>query len=469
MVQGPPPPAPRRPHRPSPRRRQAPCCCPSARQSPVGSKQGMPTGRRALAWLEAFLTQWPGHLSICEGPAAAFTARRPGLQPHSRAHPGLSRVVSLRHPEPALPRPPPQLGPRRSTEAAATTSQVHSPGGDSTSRELASGTGQLNTFIAFTCTEPPNFTCSPSGFKQALSVCPGGGGITKRGRQVLRNRRGQSSGGKVTRALRTRCGQALGRLGARALTLRSCPPSLRRSACGTRARPLGQRGGAACGWPGRLRPGLALASWGPRQTHSPAAPRRHRGAEGREAEPGARHRSAGPPSLPSGRRDRAARARRGSPVCPCSFCTTSFVWRFQMYTRLSSDPDTIHWRRKGGTTRESPGQSPPLRWPPRRAQDTSLRRRPEPRRLRPLPASTQKRATPRLLGLKCFPKGPLRFCSPTFLPNVTIYFQVTLYLDQASKTLKGRARWAGPGTRAPGGRPVWARHPGDKAALHVLP
>lgn len=251
--------------------------------------------------------------------------------------------------------------------------------------------------------------------------------------------------------------------------LRSCPPSLRRSACGTRARPLGQRGGAACGWPGRLRPGLALASWGPRQTHSPAAPRRHRGAEGREAEPGARHRSAGPPSLPSGRRDRAARARRGSPVCPCSFCTTSFVWRFQMYTRLSSDPDTIHWRRKGGTMRESPGQSPPLQWPPRRAQDTSLRRRPEPRRLRPLPASTQKRATPRLLGLRCFPKGPPRFCSPTFLPNVTIYFQVTLYLDQASKTLKGRARWAGPGTRAPGGRPVWARHPGDKAALHVLP
>lgn len=149
-----PPPAPRGPHRPSPRRRQAPCCCPSARQSPVGSKQGMPTGRRALAWLEAFLTQWPGRLSICEGPAVAFTARRPGLQPHSRAHPGLSRVVSLRHPEPALPRPPPQLGPRRSTEAAATTSQVHSPGGDSTSRELASGTGQLNAFIALHVLNP---------------------------------------------------------------------------------------------------------------------------------------------------------------------------------------------------------------------------------------------------------------------------------------------------------------------------
>lgn len=168
----------------------------------------------AVAWASVHLRRASSGLRSQETRAA----------PHSRAHPGLSRVVSLRHPEPALPRPPPQLGPRRSTEAAATTSQVHSPGGDSTSRELASGTGQLNAFITFTCTEPPNFTCSPSGFKQALSVCPGGGGITKRGRQVLRNRRGQSSGGKVTRALRTRCGQALGRLGARALTLRSCPP-----------------------------------------------------------------------------------------------------------------------------------------------------------------------------------------------------------------------------------------------------
>lgn len=172
MVQGPPPPAPRRPHRSSPRRRQAPCCCPSARQSPVGSKQGMPTGRRAPAWLEAFLTQWPGRLSICEGPAAAFTARRPGLQPHSRAHPGLSRVVSLRHPEPALPRPPPQLGPRRSTEAAATTSQVHSPGGDSTSRELASGTGQLNAFIAFTCTEPPKLYLFPKWLQTSTQRLP---------------------------------------------------------------------------------------------------------------------------------------------------------------------------------------------------------------------------------------------------------------------------------------------------------
>lgn len=31
-----------------------------------------------------------------------------------------------------------------------------------------------------------------------------------------------------------------------------------------------------------------------------------------------------------------------SPVCPCSFWTTSFVCRFQMYTKLSSEPDTIH-------------------------------------------------------------------------------------------------------------------------------
>lgn len=31
------------------------------------------------------------------------------------------------------------------------------------------------------------------------------------------------------------------------------------------------------------------------------------------------------------------------PVCPCSFWTISLVWRFQMYTMLSSEPDTIHW------------------------------------------------------------------------------------------------------------------------------
>lgn len=34
------------------------------------------------------------------------------------------------------------------------------------------------------------------------------------------------------------------------------------------------------------------------------------------------------------------------PVWPCSFCTISFVWRFQMYTMLSSEPDTIHCRRR---------------------------------------------------------------------------------------------------------------------------
>ena len=32
------------------------------------------------------------------------------------------------------------------------------------------------------------------------------------------------------------------------------------------------------------------------------------------------------------------------PVWPCSFCTISLVCKFQMYTMLSSDPDTIHWK-----------------------------------------------------------------------------------------------------------------------------
>lgn len=36
-------------------------------------------------------------------------------------------------------------------------------------------------------------------------------------------------------------------------------------------------------------------------------------------------------------------AVRVPPVCPCSFWTISLVWRFQMYTILSSEPDTIHW------------------------------------------------------------------------------------------------------------------------------
>lgn len=35
------------------------------------------------------------------------------------------------------------------------------------------------------------------------------------------------------------------------------------------------------------------------------------------------------------------------PVWPCSFCTISFVCRFQMYTMLSSEPDTIHYRIQG--------------------------------------------------------------------------------------------------------------------------
>jgi hypothetical protein len=35
-------------------------------------------------------------------------------------------------------------------------------------------------------------------------------------------------------------------------------------------------------------------------------------------------------------------APTASPVCPWSFWTTSFVCRFQMYTKLSSEPDTIH-------------------------------------------------------------------------------------------------------------------------------
>lgn len=34
------------------------------------------------------------------------------------------------------------------------------------------------------------------------------------------------------------------------------------------------------------------------------------------------------------------------PVCPCSFCTISFVCRFQMYTMWSSEPDTIHYGQK---------------------------------------------------------------------------------------------------------------------------
>ena len=35
-----------------------------------------------------------------------------------------------------------------------------------------------------------------------------------------------------------------------------------------------------------------------------------------------------------------------TPVCPWSFCTISFVCKFQMYTMLSSDPDTIHYKQK---------------------------------------------------------------------------------------------------------------------------
>lgn len=31
------------------------------------------------------------------------------------------------------------------------------------------------------------------------------------------------------------------------------------------------------------------------------------------------------------------------PACPCNFCTISLVWRFQMYTMWSSEPETIHW------------------------------------------------------------------------------------------------------------------------------
>lgn len=34
---------------------------------------------------------------------------------------------------------------------------------------------------------------------------------------------------------------------------------------------------------------------------------------------------------------------RTTSVWPWSFCTISLVWRFQMYTMLSSDPDTIHY------------------------------------------------------------------------------------------------------------------------------
>lgn len=48
-------------------------------------------------------------------------------------------------------------------------------------------------------------------------------------------------------------------------------------------------------------------------------------------------------------------AAAGSPVWPCNFCTTSFVCRFQMYTRLSSEPDTIHCgRRREAGQRVSP-------------------------------------------------------------------------------------------------------------------
>ena len=68
----------------------------------------------------------------------------------------------------------------------------------------------------------------------------------------------------------------------------------------------------------------------------------HTGTEGETQR--VRHRGwdTGPVGRSSG--EESMLARGGVlPVCPCSFWTISLVCRFQMYTMLSSDPDTIHY------------------------------------------------------------------------------------------------------------------------------
>lgn len=130
------------------RRRQAlPCVCPA---EPSGQQAGQADRTVRPAWLEAYMTRWPGRLSVCKGAAAALAAGRTRRCTAQVCTPGgchgWSRCpftgTQSRHPH----CPPPRLGPRCSKEAAITTSQIHSPGGDITSRELSSGTGQLNAF-----------------------------------------------------------------------------------------------------------------------------------------------------------------------------------------------------------------------------------------------------------------------------------------------------------------------------------
>lgn len=121
--------------------------CPA---EPSGQQAGQADRTVRPAWLEAYMTQWPGRLSVCKGAAAALAAGRTRCCTAQVCTPrgchGWSRCpftgTQSRHPH----FPPPRLGPRCSKEAAVTTSQIHSPGGDITSRELFSGTGQLNDF-----------------------------------------------------------------------------------------------------------------------------------------------------------------------------------------------------------------------------------------------------------------------------------------------------------------------------------
>ena len=64
------------------------------------------------------------------------------------------------------------------------------------------------------------------------------------------------------------------------------------------------------------------------------------------------------------------------PVWPCNFCTISLVCKFQIYTMLSSDPDTIHWKiiahitpstqcQRQSKTRPAPHKASVELWEPR--------------------------------------------------------------------------------------------------------
>lgn len=100
-----------------------------------------------------------------------------------------------------------------------------------------------------------------------------------------------------------------------------------------------------------------------------------------------------------------------SPVWPCNFCTISLVCRFQMYTRLSSEPDTIHWEQEDG--RGKPGQSRLVSRRPSPRTSTPAHTRPD----APSPRTAREAALGHQspLGPKSFLESPLsrshvRFC-----------------------------------------------------------